>query len=54
MLGVEMDIGKFFGADGLEGPETDMEGDCLDLDAALFELSENLRREVKSGGRGCC
>ena len=33
VLGVEVDVGEVFGADGLEGAEAYVEGDGLDLDA---------------------
>ena len=48
MLCVEVDVFDSLGADGLEGSETYVEGDGLDLDSAVAELIENLRGEVEA------
>lgn len=52
-LAVEVDVFDAVDADGLEGAESDVEGDVGGLDAALFEGFEYFGREVEaSGGRG--
>jgi hypothetical protein len=49
---VETYVFGALGADGLEGPQADVEGDAGDLDAAGFEGAENFWSEVEAGGRG--
>ena len=51
-LGVEADVGEAGDAHGLEGAETDVEGEGCDLDAAGAEGGEDLGREVEAGGGG--
>jgi len=51
-LGVEADVGEAIDADGLEGSETDVEGEGCDFHAAGAEGGEDLGREVEAGGGG--
>ena len=50
VLGMEMDVREVLGANGLKGSEAYVKGNGLDLDSVLSELSEDLWREVKTGG----
>src|ERR1700735_3971265 len=52
VLGVEADVFELFCADRLKGAETNMQGNGLNLDAVLFELSDNFWRKVQARSWG--
>src|SRR5580704_19711093 len=52
MLRVKVNIFQLFCANRLESSQADVEGNSLDLDIVLLQLSEDFGREVKAGSRG--
>lgn len=51
-LGMKMVIFNSLGANGLEGPEADVQSDFGSFDSSILDAGENFSSEVEAGGRG--